>query len=89
MDEQAAMMGVSVSVLGPASALYIVVPAVLGVLLLKEPITGRKAAGIVLAIVAIALLTQDEGESVDPSGTELSAHKSNLVSSDYHNHRWL
>ncbi len=81
------MMGVSVSVLGPASALYIVVPAVLGVLLLKEPITGRKAAGIVLAIVAIALLTQDEGESVDPTDAELSAHKSNLVSSDYHNHR--
>lgn len=56
-------MGVSVSVLGPVTALYIIVPAVLGVVVLGERITLRKAAGIMLAMVAIYLLASEEGSA--------------------------
>jgi transporter family protein len=54
-------MGMSVSVLGPVTALYIIVPAVLGVLLLGESVTLRKVGGILLAMVAIYLLASEEG----------------------------
>lgn len=50
-----------VSVLAPLTSLYIVIPIVLGIAVLGEPLTRRKAAGILLAIVAIYLLsTTDE-----------------------------
>jgi transporter family protein len=54
-------MGMSVSVLGPVTALYIVVPAVLGVLCLGETFTLRKVVGLVLAVSAIYLLASEEG----------------------------
>lgn len=51
----------SVSVLGPVTALYIIVPAVLGVVLLGENITLRKGVGIAMAMIAIYLLASEEG----------------------------
>lgn len=57
--------GISVSVAGPATALYIIIPALLGVLLLKETMTRRKGLGIALAVLAIYLLSDGEFESWD------------------------
>ncbi len=44
---QLSELGVRVSVLGPVTGLYLVVPAVLGVLLLDEPLTLQKVIGLV------------------------------------------
>jgi drug/metabolite transporter (DMT)-like permease len=53
-------LGMSVSVLGPVTALYIIVPAVLGVALLGESLTLRKVSGVLLAMTAIYLLASEE-----------------------------
>jgi len=46
-----------VSTLAPLTALNLVIPIVLGILFLGEPLTLRKGAGILLAIGAIYLLS--------------------------------
>jgi len=52
--------GMDVSTLGPLTSLYVVIPAILGVLILKEPITTRKVIGLFLAITALYLLSSSE-----------------------------
>ena len=46
-----------VSTLAPLTGLYVMIPVVLGLLFLGEPLTLRKGAGAVLAGVAIYLLS--------------------------------
>ncbi|WP_071932571.1 EamA family transporter [Halodesulfurarchaeum formicicum] len=46
------------SVVTPISGLYFVIAAVLGVLIFKEPIGMKKAAGLVFAVISITLVTQ-------------------------------
>jgi hypothetical protein len=55
-------LGVSVSVAGPVSGLYLTLPAVLGVLLLGEPLTWAKVVGLLMAVAAIYLLGSDGGD---------------------------
>ncbi|MFQ3295230.1 MAG: drug/metabolite transporter (DMT)-like permease [Halobacteriales archaeon] len=50
---------VDVSRAKPAMVVGMVVPVVLGVALLQEPMTVRKAAGVILAGVAVYLLSTD------------------------------
>lgn len=50
---------VDVSRAKPAMVVGMVVPVVLGVALLREPMTPRKAVGVVLAGVAVYLLSSD------------------------------
>ncbi len=45
------------SVLAPITGLYILLPVVLGFAFLGEPVTARKCVGIVLALVAMYLLS--------------------------------
>jgi hypothetical protein len=54
------------SVLAPLCALYILLPTALGVLVDGEPMTKRKAGGVLLALVSIMLLSMegDEEEGV-------------------------
>lgn len=47
----------AVSTLAPVTALYIIIPIVLGIVFLREPLTWQKGAGIALALVAIYLLS--------------------------------
>lgn len=49
-----------VSVLAPITGLYIVIPVVLGFVVLHEPLTWRKAVGILLAMSAIYLLSSSD-----------------------------
>jgi hypothetical protein len=64
-----ARLGVSVSVAGPVSGLYLTLPAVLGVLLLGEPLTLSKVVGLLLAMAAIYLLgSEDDEESGESAG---------------------
>jgi uncharacterized membrane protein len=46
-----------VSVVSTVTALYFVVSVVLGVLVLNEVLTPRKGAGVLLAVVAVGLLS--------------------------------
>ena len=46
-----------VSTLAPLTGLYVMVPVVLGLIFLGEPLTLRKGAGALLACVAIYLLS--------------------------------
>ena len=48
----------SASLVIPISSLYVLVAAVLAVIFLKEPLTLRKALGILFAVLAIILLSQ-------------------------------
>lgn len=52
-----------VSVLAPLTALYVVVPVILGIAFLHEPPSLRKLAGVVLALVALYLLSGVEAKS--------------------------
>eukprot|EP00027_Filamoeba_sp_ATCC50430_P011246 CAMPEP_0168562276 /NCGR_PEP_ID=MMETSP0413-20121227/12037_1 /TAXON_ID=136452 /ORGANISM="Filamoeba nolandi, Strain NC-AS-23-1" /LENGTH=128 /DNA_ID=CAMNT_0008593693 /DNA_START=265 /DNA_END=648 /DNA_ORIENTATION=+ len=54
--------GVDVSTLGPLTSLYVVVPILLGVTVLKEPVTPKKAVGLFLAVIAIYILSTAEEE---------------------------
>ena len=58
-------MGGQASVLAPLTALYVVVPVLLGALILKEPLSARKLAGIALAVVAIILLSSEDKALTD------------------------
>lgn len=56
-----------VSVLAPLCALYVLIPTILGLVLDGEPLTKRKLAGIVLATVAILILSfEEQGEVEEP-----------------------
>ena len=57
-----AAMGGQASVLAPLTGLYVVVASLLGVGVLGEPMTLRKGLGIVLAGVAIFLLSSQDGQ---------------------------
>ena len=46
-----------VSTLAPLTALYVVIPVVVGVVALGEPLTFRKVIGVLLALVALYLLS--------------------------------
>lgn len=46
-----------VSVVTPVFGLFLVVSSLVGVVVLDEPLTARKAVGIVLAVVAVYLVT--------------------------------
>ncbi|MCE4612499.1 MAG: EamA family transporter [Desulfurococcales archaeon] len=48
------------SIVIPFTALYPLITAILSILLIGESVTLRKAIGIVLAIIAIALLSMEE-----------------------------
>jgi bacterial/archaeal transporter family protein len=48
-----------VSRFAPVTALYVIVPIVCGVLLLGETMTGRKIAGVALALAALWLLNSE------------------------------
>lgn len=52
----------SVSTLGPLSSLYICIPVVLGITVLKEPVTAKKLLGLLFAVAAIYLLSSAEHE---------------------------
>jgi len=54
--------GMSVSILGPMSSMYVVIPMILGVTLLKEPLTFKKVLGLVCAMAAIYFLSSAEHE---------------------------
>jgi len=57
--------GMHVSTLGPLTSLYVLMPIILGIVVLKEPITTRKVVGFVLAITAIYILsTEHEPEEI-------------------------
>ncbi len=56
-------LGMAVSTLGPLSSLYVVLPIVLGITILKEPVTPKKALGLILAVSAIYVLSSAEHES--------------------------
>ena len=49
-----------VSRIAPATSLYIAIPILLGWIVLKEPVTMQRLAGIALAGVALYLLTASE-----------------------------
>lgn len=49
-----------VSVVAPITALYVVIPVILGVVFLSEPPTLRKVLGVLLALVALFLLSETE-----------------------------
>ena len=49
--------------LAPLCALYILIPTLLGIFVDKEPLTKRKGFGIVLATLAILLLSFEEQEA--------------------------
>lgn len=51
---------VDVSKLAPVTAMYVVIPVILGWVLLKEPVTIQKIVGIILAGAALCLLTAHE-----------------------------
>eukprot|EP01118_Nematostelium_gracile_P020456 TRINITY_DN9922_c0_g1_i1.p1 TRINITY_DN9922_c0_g1~~TRINITY_DN9922_c0_g1_i1.p1 ORF type:complete len:160 (-),score=26.46 TRINITY_DN9922_c0_g1_i1:88-567(-) len=51
--------GLDISSIGPMSALYIFVPVILGVFVLGEPFTIRKALGLLMAFGSIFLLASD------------------------------
>ena len=51
-----------VSVVIPFSSLYILVAVILAVVFLHEPLTVKKLLGIVSAIIAIILLSQQTGD---------------------------
>ena len=57
-----------VSVLAPLCALYVLIPTILGLVLDGEPLTKRKLAGIVLATVAILILSFEEQGEVEEGG---------------------
>ena len=51
-----------VSILAPLCALYILIPTLLGICVDREPLTKRKGLGIVLATLAILILSFEEQE---------------------------
>lgn len=57
-----------VSVLAPLCALYILIPTLLGIFVDREPLTKRKALGIVLATMAILILSFEEQEEESSEG---------------------
>ena len=52
---------VQVSTLVPLTALYVIVPVLLGVLALGEALSLRKAFGVLLGLVAVYLLSMGDG----------------------------
>ncbi|ELR15931.1 uncharacterized protein ACA1_023830 [Acanthamoeba castellanii str. Neff] len=76
---QLARLGVSVSVAGPVSGLYLTLPAVLGVLLLGEPLTWAKVVGLLLAMAAIYLLGSDGGEDAGSTAGTCAAEVGSAV----------
>ncbi len=60
-------LGGQASILAPASALYVLVPVALGIAILHEPLTLRKAAGVLLGVVAIFLLTMPDRRPAPPA----------------------
>ena len=74
----------SASVLAPICGLYVIIPIVLGVLIQREPLTLRKAGGLLLALVAIWLLSEeddDDDSDSDESG-ETASETEGLLGSD-------
>ena len=57
-----------VSILAPLCALYILIPTLLGIFVDKEPLTKRKGLGIVLATMAILILSFEEEEAGEAAG---------------------
>jgi len=53
--------GEEVTILAPLSSLYVLVAVGLGVLVWHEPITLRKALGILLGVAAMVLLSWERG----------------------------
>ena len=49
-----------ITMIAPITALYVTIPILLGFLILREPITFRKCLGIVLALMAIYLLSSSQ-----------------------------
>jgi transporter family protein len=64
--------GMPVSVLGPVTSLYIIVPILLGALFLKEALTLRKLVGIAFGLAALWLLSAEEG------GTKIEQSKNHV-----------
>jgi drug/metabolite transporter (DMT)-like permease len=54
------------SVLAPICGLYVAVPVVLGICLQHEPLTARKCLGVLLALCAIFLLSDEEDDEAKP-----------------------
>jgi len=59
--------GMDVSIVGPISSLYILVPALLGVVILKEPLSSRKVIGVLLALLAMYFLSTSDNSPHVPS----------------------
>ena len=59
-----------VSVLAPLCSLYILIPTLLGIFVDTEPLTKRKGFGILLATLAILLLSFEEQEAGSTEGGE-------------------
>lgn len=52
--------GMDISLIGPLTSLYILVPVALGCLVLQEPFSTRKAVGVLLAVLAMYVLSTAE-----------------------------
>jgi drug/metabolite transporter (DMT)-like permease len=61
------------------SGLYLTLPAVLGVLLLGEPLTWAKVVGLLLAMAAIYLLGSDGGEDAGSTAGTCAAEVGSAV----------
>ena len=73
----------SASVLAPICGLYVIIPIVLGVLIQREPLTLRKAGGLLLALVAIWLLSEEDDDDSDSSESgETASETEGLLGSD-------
>jgi drug/metabolite transporter (DMT)-like permease len=59
--------GMDVSTLGPLSSVFVSVPAILGVVILGEPITFRKMFGILLAFSAVYVLSTEDHTAEAPA----------------------
>jgi drug/metabolite transporter (DMT)-like permease len=55
----------NVSVLAPICGLYVAVPVALGIIIQHEALTIRKVCGVLLALVAIFLLSEEDEEDED------------------------
>lgn len=69
----------SVSVAGPVSGLYLTLPAMLGVLLLGEPLTWAKVVGLLMAVAAIYVLGSDGGEDAGSTAGTCAAEVGSAV----------
>lgn len=91
---QLSRSGLDVSTLGPLTSLYVLMPIMLGIVFLREPVTLKKAIGIILAIVAIYLLSSEEHASNNETEEEVSnftnnSHKSQLsIAHNMNDHNW-